>query len=225
MLIELRTILSRERKLRLFRKKWRKLNIYNETFIDNGTLLENIFPIDRVKVGRHTYGPLNILTYGNPEEHLEIGSFCSIGPDVKFLLGGEHPYKGVSTFPFKVKLCGFEYEAKTKGPIIIGDDVWIGARCTILSGVNIGTGAIISAGSTVYRDIPPYAIWGNGKIIGYRFDEKFIEKLLKIDYSRLTDDIIKKNVDLLYKEVDDRLFESDLYNLISLNEKEVSRDK
>ena len=208
-----------ELRLRLFRKRWRKLNIGNET------IPQSMFPTNCVKVGRHTYGPLNILTFGNPKEYLEIGNFCSIGPDVKFLLGGEHPYKGISTFPFKVKVCGFEYEAKTKGPIIIGDDVWIGARCTILSGVNIGKGAIISAGSTVYKDIPPYAIWGNGKIIGYRFNERFIEKLLKIDYSRLSDDIIKENVDLLYKEVDDSLFESDLYNLISLDAAEESRDE
>lgn len=212
-------MLSELVKRRLFNKKWRKLNI------DNETVPQSRFPINCIKVGRYTYGPLNILTFGNSEEQLEIGSFCSIGPDVKFLLGGEHPYRGVSTFPFKVKVCGFEYEAKTKGPIVIGDDVWIGARCTILSGVNIGTGAIISAGSTVYKDIPPYAIWGNGEIIGYRFDEKLIEKLLKIDYSKLTDDIIKENVDLLYKEVNDSLFESDFYNLISLDSAGVDKDE
>lgn len=189
----------------LFNKKWRKLNI------DNETVPQSRFPINCIKVGRHTYGPLNILTFGNSEEQLEIGSFCSIGPDVKFLLGGEHPYRGVSTFPFKVKVCGFEYEAKTKGPIVIGDDVWIGARCTILSGVNIGTGAIISAGSTVYKDIPPYAIWGNGKIIGYRFDEKLIEKLLNFDYSKLEDTDIKENINLLYEDLGESFFNSKLY--------------
>lgn len=198
-------MLSELVKRRLFNKKWRKLNI------DNETVPQSRFPINCVKVGRHTYGPLNILTFGNSEEQLEIGSFCSIGPDVKFLLGGEHPYRGVSTFPFKVKVCGFEYEAKTKGPIVIGDDVWIGARCTILSGVNIGTGAIISAGSTVYKDIPPYAIWGNGKIIGYRFDEKLIEKLLNFDYSKLEDTDIKENINLLYEDLGESFFNSKLY--------------
>ena len=198
-------MLSELVKRRLFNKKWRELNI------DNETVPQSRFPINCVKVGRHTYGPLNILTFGNSEEQLEIGSFCSIGPDVKFLLGGEHPYRGVSTFPFKVKVCGFEYEAKTKGPIVIGDDVWIGARCTILSGVNIGTGAIISAGSTVYKDIPPYAIWGNGKIIGYRFDEKLIEKLLNFDYSKLEDTDIKENINLLYEDLGESFFNSILY--------------
>lgn len=39
-------------------------------------------------------------------------------------------------------------------PICIHDDVWIGANCTILKGVNIGTGSVIAAGSIVTRDIP-----------------------------------------------------------------------
>jgi acetyltransferase-like isoleucine patch superfamily enzyme len=42
--------------------------------------------------------------------------------------------------------------------IIIGDDVWIGYGAVVLSGVTIGRGAIIAAGSVVASDIPPYAI-------------------------------------------------------------------
>ena len=55
-------------------------------------------------------------------------------------------------------------------PTKIGDDVWIGANCTILGGVTIGNGAVIGAGSVVTKDIPDYAIAvGNpAKIIRYR---------------------------------------------------------
>jgi maltose O-acetyltransferase len=55
-------------------------------------------------------------------------------------------------------------------PIVIEDDVWIGARVTILGGVNIGTGAVIGAGSVVTKNVPPYAIVaGNpAKLIRYR---------------------------------------------------------
>lgn len=42
----------------------------------------------------------------------------------------------------------------TSAPIIIEDDVWIGANATVIGGVTIGEGSIIGAGSVVVRDIP-----------------------------------------------------------------------
>ena len=41
----------------------------------------------------------------------------------------------------------------------IGNDVWIGAGCTILDGANIGDGAVVGAGSVVTGEIPAYEIW------------------------------------------------------------------
>lgn len=43
-------------------------------------------------------------------------------------------------------------------PVTIGDDVWIGARVTILPGVTIGKGCIVGAGSVVTKSLPDYAI-------------------------------------------------------------------
>jgi maltose O-acetyltransferase len=45
-------------------------------------------------------------------------------------------------------------------PIVIDDDVWIGARVIILPGVHIGTGAVIGAGAVVTKDVPAYAVVG-----------------------------------------------------------------
>ena len=47
-----------------------------------------------------------------------------------------------------------------KKPICIGNDVWIGANCTILAGVRIGEGAVVGAGSVVTKDVAPYQIVG-----------------------------------------------------------------
>ncbi|WP_316759876.1 acyltransferase [Pedobacter aquatilis] len=55
-------------------------------------------------------------------------------------------------------------------PVSIGSDVWIGAGCKILGGVNIGDGCIIGAGSVVTKDLPAYSIAVGipAKIIKYR---------------------------------------------------------
>lgn len=45
-------------------------------------------------------------------------------------------------------------------PVVIGDDVWIGSRVTILPGVHIGNGAVIGAGAVVTKNVPPYEVWG-----------------------------------------------------------------
>lgn len=97
---------------------------------------------------------------------------------------------------------GIKRELDTNGDfsqsIIINEDVWIGARVTLLQGVNLGRGAIIGAGSVVRTNVPPYAIVvGNpAKVIGYRFspDEILLhEKHLYEEKDRLPEDIIRKN--------------------------------
>lgn len=46
----------------------------------------------------------------------------------------------------------------SKGPVIIGDNVWIGDKATILPGVTIGEGAVVAANSVVTKDVPAYSI-------------------------------------------------------------------
>lgn len=45
-----------------------------------------------------------------------------------------------------------------KGPVVIGDNVWIGSKASILSGVTIGEGCVVAANSVVTKDVPPYSI-------------------------------------------------------------------
>lgn len=49
---------------------------------------------------------------------------------------------------------------KSKGPVILGDNVWIGDKATVLPGVTIGDGAIIAANAVVTRDVPAYSVVG-----------------------------------------------------------------
>jgi acetyltransferase-like isoleucine patch superfamily enzyme len=66
--------------------------------------------------------------------------------------------------------------------VTIGNDVWIGTRAIILSGVTIGDGAVIGAGAVVTHDVEPYSIVGGNPAqhIRYRFPESIRKALLEI---------------------------------------------
>ncbi len=102
-------------------------------------------------------------------------------------------------------LQSVDFEAKTKGDIIVDDDVWIGYGATILSGVHIGQGAVVAAGAVVSKDVPPYAIVGGvpAKVIKYRFNQEMIHELLNVDYSKLTKKMVEEHVGDLYKPLTD----------------------
>jgi len=55
-------------------------------------------------------------------------------------------------------------EKRRSAPVVVEDDVFIGAHSTILKGVTIGKGSIIGAGSVVSKSIPPNEIWGGNPI-------------------------------------------------------------
>lgn len=178
--------------------RWRKLNSHNNT------KPANIFNFHQVQCGKYTYGPIEILSF-NSDYSLSIGDFCSIGPNVKFLLASDHYVNHISTFPFKVKCIHTEHnEAISKGDINVNNDVWIGCNSIILSGVHIGQGAVIAAGSVVTKDVPPYAIVGGvpAQVIKYRFSKDVINFLLNLDYSLLTEELVKNNIDKLYLDID-----------------------
>lgn len=183
-------------RLLLSRREWRKLNPHNFTSAYRP------FDFSLVNVGDHTYGALYVLTDGEKSK-LSIGSYCSIAPQVVFILASDHPTHTLSTYPFKVKVLKESKEAISKGDIVIGDDVWIGFRATILSGVRIGQGAIVAAGAVVTKDVPPYAIAAGvpAKVIGYRFDDEKKALLEKIDYSKLDQKFCRENIDLLYTDL------------------------
>jgi len=91
------------------------------------------------------------------------------GPQV-MVVGKDHVFDNVGN---PIIFSGRPKALKT----IIDDDVWLGARCTVVAGVKIGRGAIVAAGSVVTVDVPAYAIVGGvpAKLIRYRFSNSEIE--------------------------------------------------
>lgn len=181
-------------------RKWRKLNKHNLT-----TYKQVYGDMNKIHIGRYTYGEIYVSS-PNMSYELYIGDFCSIAGDVKFILGADHPIDRISSYPFKVNLLHDGVDAVSKGNIVVGDDVWIGNDSIILSGVNIGQGAVIAAGAVVVSDVPPYAIVGGvpAKVIKYRFESEMIEELLKIDYRKISKEQIKQHIDNLYVELKDK---------------------
>ncbi len=163
-------------------------------------------PLYNFRCGKNSYGTFKVINFGREEEALYINDYVSIAREVEFILGGDHYHKGISTFPFEAKLFSGELEAITKGPIIVESDVWIGRGATILSGVNLAQGTIIGAKAVISKSTEPYGIYvGNpGKLVGYRHDDRVIEKILKYDISDLLDYVNKiKGRKFVYEKLDE----------------------
>lgn len=188
-------------KLKLLQFLYRLKNKHNDT-----TIL-CICNLNKIIVGSKTYGNIYLFDSSLEDTKLIIGSYCSIADNVRFLLGGEHQLNSISTYPFKVKIFGEKFEAGSKGNIILKDDVWIGDSAIICSGVTIGQGAVIAAGSVVTKDVEPYAIVGGNPahFIKWRFDEEYRQKLSKIDLLKLFDSITKENLELFYSKLDNNI--------------------
>lgn len=115
------------------------------------------------------YGPLTIRPYGGSEnicighdtflnvstsfsvvyDTVTIGNHVQIGPRVSFETMGH----------------GLVFErgkgrGRTSSPIVVEDEVWIGAGATILEGVTIGRGSVIAAGAVVVKDVPAGVLVG-----------------------------------------------------------------
>ena len=140
------------------------------------------------EIGEWSYG-VPVISYIDGVTRLIIGRYCSIASQVNILLGGEHETEWVSGYPFPQmpELWPEARGARTRttgGDVVIGNDVWLGTRCTILSGARIGDGAVIGAEAVVAKEIPPYAIAvGNpARVIRTRFSEADIARLLELKW-------------------------------------------
>ena len=135
--------------------------------------INNVRGLRLAKIGQDTnIHPTVLIREG---EYVTIGNHCLINHNNLIQAGksaagsitiGDYVHTGAN-----VVMLGFNHGFYTRdiptkeqdymdAPIVIGDDVWIGAGAIILAGVTIGKGAIIAAGAVVNKDVPPYTIAG-----------------------------------------------------------------
>lgn len=142
----------------------------------------------------------------------EIGRFTSIGNNVR-IVAGHHPISEyISTSPsfYSVVFGGghtlvdkeyyqvYKYADPEKELLVtIGNDVWIGEGVRIMEGVKIGDGAVVAAYSVVTKDVEPYGVYGGvpAKLIRYRFEKEWIDKLMKFQWWKKDDEWLKTHVE------------------------------
>ena len=143
--------------------------------------------------------------------NVKIGKFSSISSNVTIGLA-THPIDFISTSPIffspqngtGTKWVEKKYFDDQPKETVIGNDVWIGMNVIIMSGIRIGDGAIIAAGSIVTKDVSEYGIYAGvpAKLIKKRFSDEIIKKLVSLRWWDKPDDEIKKSKDYFAKTID-----------------------
>jgi virginiamycin A acetyltransferase len=192
-----------------------KDNIFPLENYDRLCFLKNIIKNPNIIVGDYTYYDdfENVHNFEkNVKYHFDfvgdkliIGKFCMIASDVTFIMNGaNHLSQSISSYPFAIFGNGWENAMEnksypTKGNTIIGNDVWIGHKATIMPGVNIGDGAIIATNAMVTKDVEPYTIVGGNpaKPIKKRFSDIEIKQLLELQWWHWDIEKITRNVKAL----------------------------
>ena len=122
--------------------------------------LSMVAPGGRLRLGHHCYvGPGSRVW---AQESVEIGDHVLIAHLVDIHDSNSHSTDsmtrredGINLFERKKPVDWSKIESR---PVRIENDVWIGLKCSVLKGVTIGRGAIIAAGTTITRDVPPYTL-------------------------------------------------------------------
>jgi acetyltransferase-like isoleucine patch superfamily enzyme len=104
-----------------------------------------------------------------------IGNFVIMANCVAFVGRYDHDYQHVGTptrLAAEIRDPDYDWQGLEK-KVRVGDDVWIGYGAILLSGIDVGEGAIIASGAVVTKDVPSYAIVGGNpaKVIGRRFSD------------------------------------------------------
>jgi lipopolysaccharide transport system ATP-binding protein len=174
-------------------KTLQRIPLYNifSNFINirySRKLLNNVVELGDYSINRGT------IIAASEKHKVQIGKFCSIANGVSIILSSAHRADWISTYPFVHLESSFiqvhlkdnikRNNLSSKGNIIIGNDVWIGQNAIIMSGINIGDGAVIGAGSVVTKNVENYeVVAGNpAKHIKYRFKESEVNALKKIKW-------------------------------------------
>ncbi len=147
-------------------RQWGDITIEGGTALDEGVILlcSGDAKSDKLLIRQGSY--INRYTMIDAHQRIEIGRNCMIGPQC-YITDGNHgtvPQINISSQPMMTK------------PVILENDVWLGAGVIVLPGVRIGRGAVIGAGAVVTKDVPPDSIYVGvpARVVGQRATTKSV---------------------------------------------------
>lgn len=120
----------------------------------------------RILIGRETrIGERCYLWAGDISGKIIIGNYVSLGPEV-FVTASDYQFGSHERF---------RTQPKREEDVVVGDDVWLGARVVVTAGVRIGDGCIVGAGAVVTRDLPPgtIAVGVPARVVAERSSTRF----------------------------------------------------
>lgn len=137
---------------RKLKGKPQQLRVHSTTSIRNA---------QNITFGKNVRITMNCCIWAEQNSKIIFGDNILIGPGVKMFCGNHGT---------ELNGIPMTYQERIESDITIGDDVWIGANSVIISGVKIGKGCVIAAGSVVTKEVPKNAIVGGvpAKIIKFR---------------------------------------------------------
>jgi acetyltransferase-like isoleucine patch superfamily enzyme len=120
---------------------------------------------ERIKIGAYSHiGGRCSIWAGDSVGRITLGRHALLGPEVFITASNYQTKPGTPVMD----------QPKLERDVIIGDDVWLGARVIVVAGVEIGNGCIIGASSVVTRSIPAgsIAVGNPARVVGQRGDTK-----------------------------------------------------
>ena len=147
-----------DRNVRLLRHP-HNVFISDRVMLKEGARICPAQPTAKINIGQNT--TIGYHTFIFASAGISIGDNCLIAP-LCYLVDANHSIERSELI---------RAQPLSTAPITLGDDVWLGARVTVLPGVTIGTGAVVAAGSVVSRDIPEYAVSAGAPAEVKRFRE------------------------------------------------------
>lgn len=151
-----------------YRKKMKKLFRYMKSVGRNVHICpnHNISSKEKVEIGDNVWIGESFFAKGEGGISIGAGTIISRACEI---WTSNHNYDSddLMSIPYDIRFI--------KKPVIIGENVWIGSRVTILPGVSIGEGAVIGASSVVSKNVPPYAVAAGNpiRVIKYRNVERY----------------------------------------------------